>query len=167
MKLSMQSHPIVSNINNAMKNKLALVVGSTMLAVAMGITWTDASAQAGSAGTVQSQVTGRCLDGNREGEIYTKDCNNGSYQSWNIYQNGSNWVLKSNGTALCLDSNNERKVYATPCKNDNPYQRWVFSSSEGGKYKNEATGLCLDSNNMGDVYTYGCAEKNTGQKWHS
>ncbi len=167
MKLSMQSHPIVSNIDTALKSKLALVVGSTMLAVAIGITWTDASAQAGSAGTVRSQVTGRCLDGNREEQIYTKDCNNGSYQSWNIYQNGSNWVLKSNGTALCLDSNNRREVYAKPCKDDNPYQRWVFSGSEGGKYKNEATGLCLDSNNEGEVYTLGCTEKRTGQRWDS
>jgi Ricin-type beta-trefoil lectin domain len=167
MKLSMQSHPIVSNINTALKSKLALVVGSTMLSVAISTTLTDSSAQAGSAGTVQSQVTGRCLDGNRSERIYTSECNGGSYQSWNIYQIGSNWVLKSNGTALCLDSNEKKEVYAKDCKQDNPYQRWVFSSSEGGKYKNEATGLCLDSNNKGEVYTLGCTEKSTGQKWHS
>jgi hypothetical protein len=166
MKLPLQSHPIVSNINTAMKNKLALVVGSTMLAVAISITLTDASAQAGSEGTVKSQVHGRCLDGDREERIYTKDCNNGAYQSWNIYQNRSNWVLTSNGTALCLDSNNNGEVYAKPCKDDNPYQRWVFSN-DGGKYKNEATGLCLDSNGQGEVYTLGCADKNTGQKWDS
>jgi Ricin-type beta-trefoil lectin domain len=167
MKLPLQSHPIVGNINNALKNKLALVLGSTMLAVAFSITLTDFSAQAGSAGTVKSQIHGLCLDGNREEQIYTKNCNNGAYQSWNIYQSSSNWILKSNGTALCLDSNSIGEVYAKPCKDGNPHQRWVFSGSDGGKYKNEATGLCLDSNGQGDVYTLGCADKNTGQKWHS
>jgi hypothetical protein len=48
MKLSLQSHPIASNINTALKSKLALVVGRTMLAIAISLTLTDASAQAGS-----------------------------------------------------------------------------------------------------------------------
>jgi Ricin-type beta-trefoil lectin domain len=150
-----------------MKNKIALILGSTALAITSTVLMV--SAQSASAGQVQSQVTGRCLDGSRSKDIYTRDCEgNNAYQRWDIYQDGSsNWTFKSQGTALCLDSNNEGNVYTNDCKSGNPYQRWVFSSGDGGKYKNEKTGLCLDSDNNGNVYATGCTEDRTGQRWHS
>jgi hypothetical protein len=148
-----------------MKNKLALIFVGTTLAFSSTVLTVSAQSIKG---TVQSQNTGRCLDGGRGGDIYTKDCeNNNAYQRWDIPKNGSNYILKSQGTAYCLDSNNEGRVYGSNCKSDNPYQRWEFSSGDGGKYKNEKTGRCLDSNNKGEVYTLGCAKDRAGQKWHS
>ncbi len=148
-----------------MKNKLALILVGTTLAFSSTVLTVSAQSIKG---TVQSQTTGRCLDGNRDGKIYTRGCEgNNAYQQWDIGKNGSNWVFKSQGTALCLDSGNDAKVYANNCKSDNPYQRWEFSSGDGGTYKNEKTGLCLDSDNKGNVYALGCAKHRTGQRWHS
>jgi Ricin-type beta-trefoil lectin domain len=149
-----------------MTNKLALIFVSTTLAFTSTVL--TVSAQSAAAGPVQSQTTGLCLDGGRDGNIYTKSCEgNNAFQSWAINKNGSNWFFKSSGTALCLDSSQAGDVYAKDCKPNNPFQRWEFSSSDGGKYKNEKTGLCLDSDNKGKVYALGCTKDRTGQKWHS
>ena len=148
-----------------MKNKLALILVGTTLAFSSTVLTVSAQSIKG---TVQSQTTGRCLDGGRDQKIYTRGCEgSNAFQRWDINKNGSNWVFKSQGTALCLDSNDNGKVYGSNCKSDNPFQRWEFSSGDGGKYKNEQTGRCLDSNNKGEVYTLGCANHCTGQRWHS
>jgi Ricin-type beta-trefoil lectin domain len=150
-----------------MKNKLALIFVSTTLAFSSTVL--TIFSQSAAAGQVQNKATGACLDGNREGGVYTKGCipNNG-FQHWDFIDRGSKvWVLKSNATGRCLDSNKEGDVYASGCNSSNPYQRWVFSASDGGTYKNEATGRCLDSDNQGKVYTYGCAARYAGQKWNS
>jgi hypothetical protein len=149
-----------------MKNKLMLIFVSTMLALTSTVL--TVSAQSAAAGQVKNKATGQCLDGDRNGNVYAKDCtSNNGYQHWDFAKNGSNWVFKSNGSALCLDGDKAGNVYAKNCNQDNPYQRWVYSRNAGGTYQNEATGLCLDSDNQGKVYTYGCAARYAGQKWDS
>jgi hypothetical protein len=147
-----------------MKNKLALILGSTTLAVISTVL--TVSAQAASAGEVKSQVTGLCLDSDNNGYVYTKGCNGGGYQNWNFSQNGSNWILKNAATGRCLDSDGPGKVYTKGC-NGGGYQNWEFSAGNFGQYKNAATGRCLDSDNNGEVYAYGCRPHFKGQRWHS
>lgn len=158
-----------------MKTKLALILGSTTLAVISTVL--TVSAQAASAGQVQSQVTGRCLTYRRGGSpgggqtfsgtsFGTEPCDGSVYQNWNFSKNGSNWVFTNAATGECLDSDNSGHVYMKEC-NGGGYQSWEFSAGNFGQYKNAATGLCLDSNNNGEVYAYGCHPRYTGQRWNS
>jgi hypothetical protein len=147
-----------------MKNKLALILGSTTLAVISTVL--TVSVQAASAGEVKSQVTGLCLDSDPTGHVYTKGCNGGGYQNWNFTRNGSNYFLENAATRRCLDSDGSGYVYTKECNNGG-YQNWEFSGENFGRYKNTATGRCLDSDNNGEVYAYGCHLRYKGQRWHS
>lgn len=120
------------------------------------------------AGIIRNWATGRCLDSNRAGSVYTLGCNGGNYQKWRIQPVGRStagnlelltyWV-KNAETGLCLTAD-ASSVYTSWCDANNQYQRWHFPSYEGWKRielrQYLFLGSCLDSNHAGNVYKLGC-----------
>jgi hypothetical protein len=157
-----------------MKNKIALILGSTALAVTSTVLMVSAqSAFAGEVYSVENSATGLCLDSNDRENAYTKGCNNGAFQRWDMSGSGSGWILKNLRTGLCLDSDPGGKLYTKDC-NGGAYQVWNYSGNRtpsdnrrDGKYTNARTGRCLDSDNSGNAYTYPCKDEYGGQNWFS
>jgi hypothetical protein len=112
---------------------------------------------------IRNRATGRCLEGNHGGHVYTAPCNQSSYQGW-IYTPGSNgWAtIKNWQLNWCLDGNNGR-VYGLGCNGGN-YQKWVFHRSTSNRIGHNATPTYLDGNHEGSVYL---SPANNGefQKW--
>src|SRR5262245_21137600 len=90
-------------------------------AAALGVT---ASAQALSGGpwTWQNTATGRCLDSNYGGSVYTLGCNGGNCQNWVQWAGPYGDFVKDNQTGLCLDGGNS--LHTQGC-NGGAYQQWV------------------------------------------
>ncbi|MGH3693498.1 MAG: RICIN domain-containing protein [Pseudonocardiaceae bacterium] len=64
--------------------------------------------------------TGRCLDSNDNGNVYTLECNGGDYQKW---YSGGDGTIRDKKTGRCLDSNDNGNVYTLEC-NGGDYQKW-------------------------------------------
>ncbi|WP_199826170.1 RICIN domain-containing protein [Streptomyces sp. SBT349] len=130
-----------------------------LTALALGLLPTSASASAQADYRFINNATGRCLDSNAAGEVYTLGCNGGAYQRWSA-QGGD---LRNVATGRCLDSNVDGEVYTLPCNGGN-YQNWA--PGDDAHIINVQTLRCLDSNGAGHVYALSC---NGGayQSWHN
>lgn len=115
--------------------------------------------------TLRNVATGRVLDSNGSGNVYTLNSNGGSYQKWVMTQSDyGTYVLRNLATGFVLDSNTNGNVYTLSANGGN-FQKWdVTRRGHGFVLKNLATGLILDSNHNGNAYTLG---DNGGdyQKW--
>jgi len=120
--------------------------------------------------------TGRCLDSDHSGAVFTSPCDGSIYQAFAVlytpystgpggkYSGGISYMDPQ--TNRCLDSNVEGQAYTLPCSWDNTFQNW----SRGGRgpadtVQNYQTRRCLDSNQQGQVYTLPCDWNNTFQNW--
>jgi Ricin-type beta-trefoil lectin domain len=130
------------------------------------ISWAFAASPANAAppnaGIIRNWATGRCLDSDHAGRIYTLPCNGGNYQKWRIeHYSLDQYRIKHDVTGRCLDGNNNRAVYMSPCQDPNAWQKWKPASFRGDGWINvqflHATdSTCLDSNDAGRVYTLPC-----------
>ncbi|MFI9270811.1 RICIN domain-containing protein [Kitasatospora sp. NPDC052896] len=112
--------------------------------------------------------TGRCLDSNTSGSVYTLPCSGNNWQNW-IETNGSNGnlTLRDAQTGRCLDSNASGSLYTLPCSGNN-WQNWYWTddSAAGIWWLHDAqTGRYLDSNGAGSAYTLTYSGSRY-QNWH-
>ena len=99
--------------------------------------------------------TGRCLDSNYNGDVYTLPCNGGPYQQWWL---GPDFELCDYQTGRCIEAQGQ-DIHAYFPSGD-PSQWWYFDKGVGVpvyQVRNQQyTALCLDSNYNGNVYALGC-----------
>jgi serine/threonine-protein kinase len=151
--------------------KIAVAVAAAVMAFATNITFLPPAAFAANItaapqlSILRSWATGRCLDSNTAGRVYTLPCQSGNgYQLW--WQGapfGNPTVVENEATGMCLATNRPGALYTTHCRSANGisanwtmmwdvWQRepsvWVF--------RHVTTGQCLDSNHAGDAYTHAC-----------
>lgn len=111
----------------------------------------------------RNRATGRCLDSNSDGKVYTLPCNGGSFQKWRlVQQNGprSYW-LANVATGKCLAAQEGHMlVYATGCSGGGMENYWAPTSGYARWATQNAIPVAdiiidrttLDSNAAGDVY---------------
>ncbi|MEW9555365.1 ricin-type beta-trefoil lectin domain protein [Nonomuraea sp. NPDC050783] len=140
----------------------AYVIVGVLLA-SLALVASPANAYPPNPGIIRNWATGRCLDSNFAGQIYTLPCNNGNFQLWQIlYYDGSWWRIRNYQTGLCIDGNNNSAVYMSPCQDPNLWQKWSINWREGAAiwsnvtFKHATNSWCLDSNGAGAVYTQPC-----------
>ncbi|KAB8029859.1 RICIN domain-containing protein [Fluviispira multicolorata] len=75
----------------------------------------------------QNYETGRFLDSNYNGNIYTLPQNGVDFQKWNRQYSGipNRYYLQNKATGHYLDSNYNGDVYTLPFS-DSHYQKWAF-----------------------------------------
>ena len=99
--------------------------------------------------------TGRCLDSNANGDVYTLPCNGGSYQQWWI---GPDFELCDYQTGRCIEALGQ-DIHAYFPSGDLS-QSWYFRKGVSipvyEVQNQQYTALCLDSNSSGNVYALGC-----------
>ncbi|GAQ50436.1 RICIN domain-containing protein [Streptomyces acidiscabies] len=149
----------------------ALAVGMSLGALFMSTT--PASAYVGE-NFLRNWETGRCLDADNTGSIYTLPCQQGNaYQTWEpiyIRHSTSDMVqVKNKATGRCLHVNGNGALTTYWCDlSGNPSANQSFlavgSSWDQVELSNVLFRTCVDSNYAGAAYVTGC---NGGgyQKW--
>lgn len=125
----------------------------------------------------RNRQTGRCLDSNHQGAVYTNTCDRrNAYQQWEVHFFRPKWyagkeiiLMKNVATGRCLDSW-DRRIMTLGCHAWRPqqfsvdYKRYRLGTT-WRSFTGETSGMRLDSNDRGDVY--GEPEHgNRNQEWH-
>ncbi|WFE23942.1 MULTISPECIES: ricin-type beta-trefoil lectin domain protein [unclassified Solwaraspora] len=120
--------------------------------------------------------TGRCLDANDRGQMYTLPCSmpvgSNRYQLWRPIDQGS-WdghdlvMLQHVKTGYCVQVNTGGGAGLSECNSAKSTQWEVVGGRDWYKValKNRFSDLCLDGNSQGAVYGYGCIAGNGYQQW--
>lgn len=96
-----------------------------LAALALGVLPAPAAAAGSPNYRYVNLETGRCLDSNYAGNVYTLPCNGGNFQNWGGVNTGR---LVNRETGLCLDSNYAGNVYTLGC-NGGRYQGWLLGDA--------------------------------------
>ncbi|SHH89993.1 Cytolethal distending toxin A/C domain-containing protein [Streptomyces sp. 3214.6] len=149
--------------------------GALALVLSLGFAFMNAN-PASAAGSIYIKTnilrnweTGRCLDSNWEGQVYTNPCDQGNdYQTWTVVYKGHSAFdevqIVNKATQRCLYSNdNPALVLATvPCEGvpagqtPGAGQLWGADGSGWDNVQLKRAWWCLDSNRGGSAYVQGC-----------
>jgi serine/threonine-protein kinase len=109
---------------------------------------------------LRSWATGRCLESNFGGRVFTAPCQSGNnYQYWTLHQRSPNSIYENYATGMCLAANAPGAIYTTECQNST---NWTMYWDIGRPYANvvvvrhRTTIQCVDSNHAGNAYTHTC-----------
>jgi len=93
----------------------------------------------------ENYMTGRGLDSDHGGRVYSLDCNSSPHQKWEWQ---SDETIVNVATGKCLDGYGHT-INALPC-NGRAYQKWL----RGGLLEiiNKETGWCLESRRNGNIF---------------
>ncbi|WP_206506629.1 RICIN domain-containing protein [Streptomyces chrestomyceticus] len=125
----------------------------------------------GRASTVVNQQTGRCLDSDLQGNVYTKSCTvNNPYQQWVPRGAATEFRLENVRTGLCLAAISDTEVRALRCAPNYYPQTWSFISDGGSNALmnqkiSEAVSVALDSDDKGNAYLKLRTLHNRYQSW--
>ncbi|MFG2617544.1 ricin-type beta-trefoil lectin domain protein [Streptomyces sp. NPDC048507] len=112
--------------------------------------------------SVVNEQTGRCLDSDTDGNVYTKPCRDGNpYQQWK-YTWGNH--VENVQTGRCLTAASATAVRTMPCVQNYTPMNWGLVRASGvnglGNF-----GLALDSDTKGQVYLKAPTANNRYQSW--
>ncbi|WP_336215833.1 RICIN domain-containing protein [Nonomuraea sp. LPB2021202275-12-8] len=156
--------------------KIAVAAAAAATAFAATITLLPPAASAANmgpgTGILRSWATGRCLDSNHAGHVYTLPCQDGNgYQIWvetGFWTTAGRLGLgfRNKATGLCLATNAPGALYTTTCTE---FGNWTMYWDIWGRprpgtqapsrvfvFTHGTTNQCLDSNHAGNAYTHAC-----------
>jgi len=156
--------------------RLMTGLGIGVAAVTATITLTSAPpAHAGGLYTLTDAATGRCLDSNDQGSVYTLPCNGGNYQNWNVtYSDASGyWTIQDRQTSMCLtavtgDPSRHWPVFTQTCDTSLYDEHWDnYGGADGSTFvEGFGNAAALDSNSAGQVYAnFAWSTENLYQNW--
>lgn len=146
--------------------KIVVAIAATASALAASITFLPPAASAANFAVgeqitiLRSWATGRCLDSNFAGNVYTLPCQSGNnFQAWHLIPIPSlgRWLVRNEATGMCLATNRPAAIYTTACiLNWTMYWDIVERESRVYVFRAPVAGQCLDSNGAGNAYTHAC-----------
>lgn len=136
---------------------LVITIASVLALVAV-----SAPAQADSSRLLRNWATGRCLDMNYSGVVYTLGCNGGNYQNWDLVyvsDQAGFYALRNAQTGLYLYRDGSGVRGGSSLNQANsiyPFARSGQAWEYQAEYRFTTGNVCLDSNGNGEVYAIGC-----------
>jgi hypothetical protein len=103
--------------------------------------------------------TGRCLDSNSAGSVYTHDCNGTRNQQWDNYATGK---FRNVATQRCLTSDGSRILTTTNCAAGGT--NWATNGTTRTQIRHQTTGICMH-NNGGSSQAVGPASCGSATYW--
>ncbi|MFF5393070.1 ricin-type beta-trefoil lectin domain protein [Streptomyces sp. NPDC013012] len=127
----------------------------------------------GHANVLVNEQTGRCLDSDTAGNVYTKECRWANpYQQWvpSIPSGSGRMLLRNVQTGLCLTAVNSTSVRTMVCPSNRYYpMEWGLVSAAGRQSLENGNSptlpVVLDSDNDGKVYLRPPTNLNRYQSW--
>ncbi|MEU8580267.1 RICIN domain-containing protein [Streptomyces abikoensis] len=151
-------------IRNGISGITAAVGAGLLLTVACA---TDATAAAPTS-QYRSDGTGRCLDSDMAGYVYTKGCGRDNpFQHWYRYDSNGAVQLQNTKSGKCLAATSTTSVYAKNCDSNDDSQWWTEEYVTRGVVMlvNKRNRMALDSDAGGKVYLNSPWAGNQFQEW--
>ncbi|MFG2617543.1 RICIN domain-containing protein [Streptomyces sp. NPDC048507] len=116
---------------------------------------------------IRNEQTGRCLDSDQAGKVYTNPCTaNNPYQQWISVNLGTDYYFsfKNVATGKCLTGVSEDTVRTMSCA-EGSYRPQRWGTFNNGRSNQLWNANALDSDDKGNVYLKESTPNNRYQSW--